>query len=439
MRNVWLVMQREISVRVRRKAFVIITLITPLLFAALMLLPAFLFSLDSGEHYRVGLIDRSDSLSRYVTGRENMTFVLMPDVCPEAFEDVVRDSALNALVVVLPEVLREARGVTIYAPKTPSMEEKITIEGAVNDALRSYKMARYNSIPQLESIMEDVGQKAEFSTVVWSEAGEEKSSSTELVAAIGYVLGFVIYMMIFASGNMVMTGVMEEKSTRIVEVLASTVRSVDLMLGKILGVGAVMVLQLLLWGVLTIVFAGVAAQFVPQTNAQDVVGMAPMGGAEESFSNVESALVMARSTFGAINISGLLLSFLFFALFGYLLYAALFAAIGSAAEDQNDTGQLMLPVTIPLIVAMMGMFMVIKSPDGGVGFWLSLIPFTSPIIMPVRVAAGAPLWEVLLSGTLLVATMAAILWLAARIYRQGILRFGKKNTWRDMVKWVKDR
>lgn len=431
-------MQREISTRVRRKAFIISTIVTPLLFAGLMLLPAFLMSLDSGKEYKVGIVDRTDSLMGYVKSSENIDFIALPDAKPEAFEGLVRDSSLSALVVIPPSVLRDAKGVTIYAQKTPSMEEKISIGGAVNDALRAYKMTRYDAIPQLDSIMKDVRQKAEVVTVVWGDAGEEKSSSTELVAAIGYILGFVIYIMIFASGNMVMAGVMEEKSTRIVEVLASAVRSVDLMLGKILGVGAVMVLQILLWGVLTLLFSSVAVQFIPSVDATQMADMASGGTAGEAMGNVESALAVAKDSFGAINLGGVLLSFLFFSLFGYLLYAALFAAVGSAVEDQNDTGQLILPITIPLIIALMGMIMVIKSPDGNVGFWLSIIPFTSPVIMPVRVAAGVPMWEVLLAGILLVLTMVAVLWLAARIYRQGILRFGKKHTWREMIKWIKE-
>ena len=316
------------------------------------------------------------------------------------------------------------------------MEVKTSIAAAVNDALRAYKMERYSVIPQLDSIMRDVAYKAEISTVVWGAAGEEKASSTELVAAIGYVLGFVIYFLIFASGNMVMSGVMEEKSTRIVEVLLSSVRSVDLMFGKILGVGAVMVIQLLLWGVLTLFFSSVAVQFLPSVGASGMANMLPVGQANGVLGDMQSMLTVARGSFGAINLGAVLLSFLLFALLGYLLYAAIFAAVGSAVEDQNDTGQLMLPITVPLLIALLGLIMVVKSPDGSVGFWLSMIPLTSPVIMPVRVAAGAPLWEVLLSALLLVVTMVVVLWLAARIYRQGILRFGRKHSWKEMLKWI---
>ena len=359
MRNVWLVMLREIGVRVRRKAFIVSTVLTPILFAALMLLPAFLMYLDSGAHYTVGIVDRSDSLGRFIENRENMGFVRLKDCAPKDFE-----------------------------------------------------------------------------AVGWGAAGEEKASSTELVAAIGYVLGFVIYFLIFASGNMVMSGVMEEKSTRIVEVLLSSVRSVDLMFGKILGVGAVMVIQLLLWGVLTLFFSSVAVQFLPSVGASGMANMLPVGQANGVLGDMQSMLTVARGSFGAINLGAVLLNFLLFALLGYLLYAAIFAAVGSAVEDQNDTGQLMLPITVPLLIALLGLIMVVKSPDGSVGFWLSIIPLTSPVIMPVRVAAGAPLWEVLLSALFLVVTMVVVLWLAARIYRQGILRFGRKHSWKEMLKWI---
>ena len=414
MRNVWLVMLREIGVRVRRKAFIVSTVLTPILFAALMLLPAFLMYLDSGAHYTVGIVDRSDSLGRLIENRENMGFVRLKDCAPKDFEAVVRDSSLSALAVIDSGILSGSRGVTIYAEKTPSVEVKTSIAAAVNDALR----------------------EAEISTVVWGAAGEEKASSTELVAAIGYVLGFVIYFLIFASGNMVMSGVMEEKSTRIVEVLLSSVRSVDLMFGKILGVGAVMVIQLLLWGVLTLFFSSVAVQFLPSVGASGMANMLPVGQANGVLGDMQSMLTVARGSFGAINLGAVLLSFLLFALLGYLLYAAIFAAVGSAVEDQNDTGQLMLPITVPLLIALLGLIMVVKSPDGSVGFWLSIIPLTSPVIMPVRVAAGAPLWEVLLSALFLVVTMVVVLWLAARIYRQGILRFGRKHSWKEMLKWI---
>ncbi len=436
MRNVWLVMLREIGVRVRRKAFIVSTVLTPILFAALMLLPAFLMYLDSGAHYTVGIVDRSDSLGRFIENRENMGFVRLKDCAPKDFEAVVRDSSLSALAVIDSGILSGSRGVTIYAEKTPSVEVKTSIAAAVNDALRAYKMERYSVIPQLDSIMRDVAYKAEISTVVWGAAGEEKASSTELVAAIGYVLGFVIYFLIFASGNMVMSGVMEEKSTRIVEVLLSSVRSVDLMFGKILGVGAVMVIQLLLWGVLTLFFSSVAVQFLPSVGASGMANMLPVGQANGVLGDMQSMLTVARGSFGAINLGAVLLNFLLFALLGYLLYAAIFAAVGSAVEDQNDTGQLMLPITVPLLIALLGLIMVVKSPDGSVGFWLSIIPLTSPVIMPVRVAAGAPLWEVLLSALFLVVTMVVVLWLAARIYRQGILRFGRKHSWKEMLKWI---
>ncbi|HPF94800.1 MAG TPA: ABC transporter permease, partial [Tenuifilaceae bacterium] len=282
-------------------------------------------------------------------------------------------------------------------------------------------------------------------TVKWTKDGEAKESSTELAMGMAYILSFLVYMLIFLFGTQVMRGVIEEKSSRIVEVIVSSVKPFQLMMGKILGIAAVSLVQIVLWIVLTFGLVTAASTLLLSsgsdkmsqetvTSLMEQQGASQVVPAEVADNSFVNELMTALSNVNFVLIIG---GFIFFFIGGYLLYAAMFAAVGSAVDNEADTQQLVMPITIPLILAIIVMVSGLRSPDGSISFWFSMIPFTSPIVMITRLPYGVPTWELILSGSLLIITFIAITWLAGKIYRTGILLYGKKHTWAEMWKWIR--
>jgi len=335
--------------------------------------------------------------------------------------------------------------VILYSDKQPSMDITSHISSAIKNEIETQKLKTYD-IENLDDILKSIKTNVRVRTIKWSKDGEAKESSSELVFGLAYILSFLVYMLIFMFGSQVMRGVIEEKTSRVVEVIVSSVKPFQLMMGKILGIAAVSLLQIVVWLILTFGLVSAAgsifldspnkavAQQEAVTNLMEQTGVAQMAtevSAQPSFAN---EMMTALSNINFVLIIG---GFIFFFIGGYLLYAAMFAAVGSAVDSEADTQQLILPVTIPLILAIVVMVSGLKSPDGSLTFWFSIIPFTSPIIMITRLPYGVPAWELALSAALLVISFIAITWLAAKIYRVGILLYGKKHTWKEMWKWIK--
>jgi len=335
--------------------------------------------------------------------------------------------------------------VILYSDKQPSMDITSHISSSIKNEIETQKLKTYD-IENLDDILKSIKTNVRVRTIKWSKDGEEKESSSELAFGLAYILSFLVYMLIFMFGSLVMRGVIEEKTSRVVEVIVSSVKPFQLMMGKILGIAAVSLLQIVVWLILTFGLVSAAgsifldspnkavAQQEAVTNLMEQTGVAQMAtevSAQPSFAN---EMMTALSNINFVLIIG---GFIFFFIGGYLLYAAMFAAVGSAVDSEADTQQLILPVTIPLILAIVVMVSGLKSPDGSLTFWFSIIPFTSPIIMITRLPYGVPTWELALSAALLVISFVAITWLAAKIYRVGILLYGKKHTWKEMWKWIK--
>ncbi len=421
------------------------TILAPLLFAGLMVVPMIIATMDDTKERSIAVIDDSGLFKNKITETEYLKFVYLDGVTVSDIQSTFSESGYYAVLYIGSMVANTPDAVILYSDKQPSMDITSHISSAIKNEIETQKLKTYD-IENLDDILKSIKTNVRVRTIKWSKDGEAKESSSELVFGLAYILSFLVYMLIFMFGSQVMRGVIEEKTSRVVEVIVSSVKPFQLMMGKILGIAAVSLLQIVIWPILTfglVSAAGsifldsskkVVAQKETVTNLMEQAGVAQTvteAADQPSFAN---EMMTALSNINFVLIIG---GFIFFFIGGYLLYAAMFAAVGSAVDSEADTQQLILPVTIPLILAIVVMVSGLKSPDGSLTFWFSIIPFTSPIIMITRLPYGVPTWELALSAALLVISFVAITWLAAKIYRVGILLYGKKHTWKEMWKWIK--
>ena len=335
-----------------------------------------------------------------------------------------------------------------YSEKPLSMDLTDGVRSKVDDAVEDYRISRYD-IADLKAIMDDIKVDVPMSTYVFDESGQEKESSFEVPMIISMVLSMIIYLFVMMFSGMVMQSVIEEKSSRVVEVLVSSVKATELMFGKIIGVACVALTQFFLWIVLTGVLVGGFSAFIgfdslmgdPAQTEQMMEMTAQMSGVDmaqmTSSMAQESGLGTILNTLMDFNWGQMIFAFIIYFVLGYLLYASFFAAIGSAVENEADTQQLQMPLTVPLMLAFFIALYAFKAPDSSLVWWGSMIPFTSPIVMLARIPYGVPTWELALSIALLVATFGACGWASAKIYKIGILMFGKKTTFKDLWKWLR--
>lgn len=465
-KKLWIVIQREYLNKVRKKSFLLITFLAPVFFAAICVLPALIMNSAKEAAKEVGVIDRSGIVLPYLTDNDVTVF---KDLGTSAVEDSVKTN-LGAygidVLLSISELDEESLSVKAgcYSEKPLGMDTGSMIEGMINDAIEDYRIDSYG-IENLKEIMSGVKSDVSLKTYTVDAEGEAKISESGIYMVLSMVLGMAIYMFIALFSGMVMSSVIEEKSSRVVEVLMSSVKATELMFGKIIGVAFVALTQFLLWILLTLLLVGVAMGIVGKDKMAGLFGddpstemiseMAPAGMDMGSAIDLQaltaaadttavaagepSGMEVIISTIGQINIGQLLLAFVIFFIFGYLLYASLFAAIGSAVENEGDSSQLQLPVTIPLMIGFFIAIYAFKAPDSAIVFWGSVIPFTSPIVMLARIPFGVASWELVLSIALLVATFVACAWASAKIYKVGILMYGKKSSFKDLWKWLKQK
>jgi ABC-2 type transport system permease protein len=402
-------------------------------------------TMEDKKERNIAVIDDSGLFMGKITETEYLKFTYLDGVSVPDLQSSFSESNYYAVLYIGRMVASSPDAVILYSDKQPSMDITSHISSAIRNEIEAQKLKTYD-IENLEEILKSIKTSIRVRTIKWTKDGEAKESSSELAFGMAYILSFLVYMLIFLFGSQVMRGVIEEKSSRIIEVIVSSVKPFQLMMGKILGIAAVSLLQIVVWIVLTFglvtaasaIFMGSPEKAMAQkesvSSLMDQPGMAqavPEGITEQSFAG---EMMTALSNMNFVLIIG---GFIFFFIGGYLLYAAMFAAVGSAVDNEADTQQLVLPITIPLIIAIVVMISGLRSPDGTMTFWFSMIPFTSPIIMITRLPYGVPPWELALSGALLIVTFIAVTWLAAKIYRVGILLYGKKHTWKEMWKWIR--
>jgi ABC-2 type transport system permease protein len=451
MRNIKTIIGREYLTRVKKKSFLLTTFIVPILFAALCILPSVIMFMAKDTGKKVAVVDQSGIVMPYLVDTDAVDYQDYSAEPADSMKANFEELGLDVLVIVSPlDTAAKTVSVSSYSPKPLSMELKEGVQSKVNDAVEDYRLALYD-ITDLKQIMEDVKANISMSTYTMDESGEEKITSSEVYMIISMILSIIIYMFIAMFSGMVMQSVIEEKASRVVEVLVSSVKATELMFGKIIGVACVALTQFFLWIVLTLVLVGGFSAFVgfdslmgdPAQTEQMMEMTAQMGGVDMAEMTAamqeEEGLGAVLSTLKDINWVQMIFAFIIYFALGYLLYASLFAAIGSAVENEADTTQLQMPVTVPLLLAFFVAIYAFNAPDSSIVWWGSMIPFTSPIVMLSRIPFGVPTWELALSIVLLVLTFLACGWISAKIYKIGILMFGKKTTFKDLWKWLKQK
>jgi ABC-2 type transport system permease protein len=420
------------------------TILGPILFAAMLIVPTWIASREDTEVRYIAVVDSSTIFIDKIANTDYIKFEYFKDKSLDEVKEIFPESKYYAVLQILPSITFEPSAVHLFSNKQPSFSIKSHIANSMEKELENKKL-KANGID--ENILKSIESNVDIRTIQWTDDGEEKESSTEIAMAVGYASGFLIYIFIFMFGAQVMRGVLEEKTSRIVEIIVSSARPFQLMMGKIVGIALVGLTQFILWIILTfIIITGVKIAFFPEfgtQNAQEVVvqdlfeqGDMPQIETPiqpQNFDKFSSILNAAKS----INYGVLFASFIFFFLGGYLLYGSLFAAIGAAVDNETDTQQFMVPITIPLIISIVVMMNVVQNPESPIAFWFSIIPLTSPIVMMVRIPFGVPYWELALSMGLLVITFLGSVWLAGKIYRTGILMYGKKSSYKELWKWIR--
>ncbi|MCK9304557.1 MAG: ABC transporter permease [Bacteroidales bacterium] len=434
--KLFLIISREFSIRVKKKSFILTTILTPVLFAALIILPSLIMTLSGGaKGQKILVVDRSGICEPFFKSSEEYRYSFDAYADVEKIKREFKSLNLYALVEISPLDSSWNASVSTFSAKQMNMETKKEIESNVERAVEKFKLRKYN-IDNLDNIMKDVQADVSAKTFTVDELGMEKAAMVEIFMVISYLASFMIYMFIFMFGSMVMRGVIEEKTNRVVEVLVSSVKPFELMLGKILGIGAVALVQFLIWVGLTIgITFGFQAFMGGEVSPADLSAGMQTGASPVSLENTPMNDIMAA--LAGVDFLSIGLAFIAFFLLGYLLYASMFSAVGSAVDNETDTQQLTLPVTLPLIIGLFIMIHTFQYPDSSISFWGSMIPFTSPMVMMARVPFGVPLWEMLLSIVILLLTFLAITYLSAKIYRIGILSYGKRAGWKDLWKWIK--
>jgi len=441
MSKISLIIRREYNERVRKRSFLITTLLTPLLMVGLMVGAGWMMARGSSEHKVIEVLDASGVVAPRLENAGTIEFRPSARTLEEVQTD--RGETWGALVVGA-DVVANPDDVKLYSWSSSTMETESAIARAVEDAIEAEKLRSYD-IENLPQIMEDVRTTVHLSAYTVDEAsGAEKESSSALSMGLAYVFGFVMYMFVLIYGAQVMQGVIEEKNSKVLEVVASSVRPFELMMGKIVGIACVALTQFALWAVVLVAGGMVAMHaFVPEdvmAAAQSMQGMTPgamtEGVAAAMDASNAKAVAMVSSLMDVGYIARMLAVFLFYFVGGYLVYAAAFAAVGSAVENIQDAQQFQTPITLPIIFGLIGMISAMNDPNGALAFWLSIIPFTSPMVMVARIPYGVPGWELALSVVLLVATFVAMVWIAGKIYRVGIFMYGKKPNIKDLAKWI---
>ncbi|MBO7478618.1 MAG: ABC transporter permease [Salinivirgaceae bacterium] len=445
MRKILTIIEREYLTRVKNKSFIIMSILGPILFAALLIAPTLLMNANNTEIKIVQVVDSTHVFRNQLPETDYIKFVYMPDANLQKYKSEFSQSGFYALLYISHNVVNSDNSVYLYSDRTANLDLRMHISNSIEKRLENEKLRACGVDP---GILSAVKTRININTIKLTDDGHEERDNMTLKMVLSFLMGVLIYMSIFLSGNAVMRGVIEEKTNRIVEVIVSSVKPVQLMAGKIIGVGLVTLTQFALWAVLTFsIYSAVAPMLMPDTAAIEAAApqsLFSQGGSQLAQSQPDNTEMSQDfkemfSTIDSINFPVIILSFIFFFLFGYLLYGALFAAVGAMVDNEADTQQFVLPLSAPLLLSIIALTGTISSPDSQLNFWLSIIPFTSPVTMLSRIPYGVPYSEIFLSALLLIATFVLCTLIAGKIYRTGILMYGKKPTMKELWRWIKIR
>jgi ABC-2 type transport system permease protein len=437
MNKIWLIMKREFLTRVQKKSFLITTILVPLIFPAIIGVLVYIMKkeADSAKADTVQVVDKSGKFA--FENSKKFNFVVL-DIPLEQAKKVYSETKDFALLYIPAFDINKPEGLVIYTKENPSIEKVGNLESVLQDRIRDLKLEEYKIDKEtLKSLKVNINLKQ----INISDSGEEKASNSGILNALGASLGILIYMFVVLYGVQIMIGVIDEKTSKVIEIIVSSVKPFQLMLGKIIGIASVGLVQFTIWIVLiTVLSTGVLGYFglkMPQKQAMEEVTK-QMGNEDvkEVMKQQDSQINELLGNVSQIPFGKIAFVFVFYFLGGYLLYGALFAAVGSAVESTQEAQQFQFPVTLPLLIGYLGLFMfILRDPHGTVSFWLSIIPFTSPVAMVGRIAFDVPTWELVLSMALLIGGFFFTTWIAGRIYRVGILMTGTKVSWKVLAKW----
>lgn len=440
MNKIWLIMQREFLTRVQKKSFLITTILVPLIFPAIIGVMAYILieQEKSTKHSIVHVLDESgkfkwDSLKRFIAIKARTPL-------DTAKSDYKKTKDFALLYIPNSFDINSNQGMTLYSNENESTEKIGNLKRILEDQIKDFKMLKYNV--DKETLKDIRSTSVNLKEVNLGKDGKEKSSNNDVLSGLGFGLGILIYMFVLVYGIQIMQGVIDEKTSKVVEIIVSSVKPFQLMLGKIFGIASVGLLQFTIWIILITALSTVTLGFfgLKMPQQQVIEQISEQTGNQEEIKSIQTNQIGKAQEFlnnaGEVPFLKIALIFLFYFLGGYLLYGALFAAVGSAVESMQESQQFQFPITLPLLIGYLGLFMfVLRDHTSTASFWLSVIPFTSPVAMVGRIAFGVPDWELALSMILLIGGFLFTTWIAGRIYRVGILMTGTKVSWKVMVKW----
>lgn len=414
-----IIISREYLERVKRKSFIITTILMPLLMLAMMVAPALIMALSGPEEQTIAVIDDSGVVAPRLQNEGDITFIPVTT----ALADLKADDNYQAILVIGKDVISEPDGnISLYTHGSPSMVTEQFISGQLSDVIEDQRIRAYE-IDNLRQILDEVNVDVQLQTYRLDKE-EETATSSILSYLLGTFMMLILYMFIMLYGQMVMTSIIEEKNNRVLELVVSSVKPTDLMMGKILGIGAVAVTQILIWAVLLI---GCSIWIMPLLSTS----VAQSGTADP-------AMIQAVAQLADPSFMGQLLIFMvLFLIGGYLFYSSIYAAIGSAVDNIQDASQLTSIAIVPIILALIISMSVVQDPNSALAMWTSYIPFTSPMVMMARVPFGIPVWQSIVSLVILYVSFVGMIWLAAKIYRVGIFMYGKKPTVAELIRWTR--
>lgn len=453
MNKILQIIRREYITRVRKRSFILMTFLGPVLFAAFMIAPYKLATLEDNETKTIAVVelDSNGQPTRFedqifrdkIERRENLKFVYLINTDSSQITTLLDHGNYEGILLLRQNIVLEQEAtVGYYSKKQPSAGIEGHIEQSIENFLYDQNLIRANLSPE---VIESLKSNVRLITQKYDDGEIRAQDRIDQKRGIGYAAGFLIYMFIFFFGAQVMRGVIEEKTNRIIEVIITSVRPFQLMMGKIGGIALLALTQFVMWIILTLTIYQYGLVLIMGDEIQAVAQQEMVASGNTLQDNPEQG--SAATPFNAGILGGVTMGsmvsfffiFLFYFLFGYLLYASLFAAVGSAVDAEADTQQFMLPVTIPLILGIVIMINAITNPEGQLVFWFSMIPLTSPIVMMARLPFNPPTEELLISMVILAGSFVFFTWLAGKIYRTGILMYGKKPSWKEIFRWVRYR
>jgi ABC-2 type transport system permease protein len=441
MNKILTIIKREYLSRVKKKTFIIMTIVGPLLMAGLMIVPVFIAKM-SDSVYEIAIVDDTQLFYTEFKDGNNVKFTNL-NVNIDIALELLKENKFDAILHIPTTGFHAPSSLRFFAEKAININAKLYAESILEKEFESMKLAHAGIDSE---VLRATQTNINIQSIRLQNDGNTQTDYPEVSMALGIFGGIMIYFFVFLFGAQVMRGVMEEKTNRIVEIIVSSVKPFQLMMGKIIGIALVGLTQFSIWIILTAAIVAGAGLVLPDVfnpipthEINTTTGtLGTLNSASASTANInDNSVSQVLESLKAINIPVMIGSFIFYFLGGYLLYAALFAAVGSAVDNEADTQQFMLPITIPMIFSIIMAQFVMANPSGPIAFWLSIIPFTSPIIMMVRIPFGVPTLDLWISAILLILGFLATTWLAGKIYRTGILMYGKKPSYKELWKWIK--